>query len=415
MKKQLLPIAGFLLILILAAFTHGIVVFNGIINVTSYGAVCDGVTDDTTAIRNAVTAAGGSNISGPFTSTAILLIPGPCLVTSTITIRNATGQNFPFVVQCTGGGAGLIWGGSDNAGPLLTLGDATFSHSDGPFALNYCHFNGSSSGHKPSIAIYLAMTNNSSIVEGAIGSSNANVYVGVKCGDTCLLTKIDHLMISCQTNCVDMAINNGSMFANNNFYQCGGWCYFGRSDAAITFLNNYFEGNTSGASGSVSSTGDGVRFIANAFEDQSTAAGAAFLSISLGSGNAFEFNGNYYVGGCGGGAGCPNYFISLGSTGAIQAEFHGEMLGGGVGASGFIINAQQSQTSTWVGGLNCDGTKIFGGSQAAHQQMVAACGSTYNSGTSNSQKLQMLALPTSCSGLATGTLWNNSSVVNVCP
>ena len=384
----------------------------GFVNVKAYGAACDGTTDDTANIRAAVAAAGGATLVAPFTVTSILVIPGKCLVTGTITIRNAAQQNYPFVIQCSGGGAGLFWGGIDNTGPLLTLGDSTFVTQDGPFDVRDCYFNGIV-GHKPSIAVYLAMDNNSSFVEGTIGASNALIYAGIKCGNTCLLTKIDHLMFSCLTTCVDLGVNNGSYISNNNFYWCGTWCYHGANEADALLINNYFEGNVSGALGSVYIAGDGDRLIANTFEDQTTAAGSGFLSVEFYVGNSLYFEGNYYVGGCGGGAGCPSYFISLGAGGTTQAEFHGEELGNAVGASGYMIDDVGTGISTWYGGFNCTASQIWSGTQAARQSLVNACGSNYSSG--NLDSFKVLNMPTACGSLATGTLWNNSGVVNVCP
>jgi hypothetical protein len=278
--------------------------------------------------------------------------------------------------------------------------------------VNDCFFSGSSNSNKPSVAIYLAMTNGSSIIEGSIGRDNGYVYAGVKCGNTCLLTKIDHLMFSCQTVCIQLGIDNGSYIANNNFYVCGTWCYYGNQEAVTILINNYFEGNVVGSSGSVYIAGDGDRLIANTFEDQGTASGSGFLSVNFYQGNLY-FEGNYYVGGCAT-TGCPDYYISIGGGNDTQAEFHGETLGSGAGGhSGYVINATNYQPSTWYGGFNCTASTIWGGAEAAAMQLNAACSGQGNQVYTG--KISITNLPTSCSGLPTGTLWNNSNAVNVCP
>jgi Pectate lyase superfamily protein len=350
----------------------GGVAFPGVVNVANYGAACDGVTDDTNAINTAVAAA-GSNANGAM-SMATLFIPGQCLVKSTITIRNGpSGKVVPFVIKCSGGGAGLLWGGTDDTGPVLTLGDATNAHLDSGFLVENCFITGAAS-HTPSIAVLFANNQNAEFRNGTI----ATTHIGIKCSAQCLFAKIDRTFFQCLGNCVQMSVNNASQLSQNNFFLCGGWCYYGPQEASTLLINNYFEGNVSGASGSIYIHGDGDKLISNTFEDQQTAAGSGFLSVNVANANGVLFEGNYYVGGCGGGTGCPNYFILLGASGVggnTAAEFHGEITGdGGNTGSGFVIDAESSLVSTWFGGMNCAGAKLFGGTTAASMVKVSACG-----------------------------------------
>src|SRR5690242_16318941 len=62
--------------------TSNTIAMSGVVNVTSYGAKCDGDTDDTTAVSVAIATATASGNSGP---TAKVYLPGPCVVSSTIT------------------------------------------------------------------------------------------------------------------------------------------------------------------------------------------------------------------------------------------------------------------------------------------------------------------------------------------
>jgi len=93
------------------------------VNVTSYGAVCDGATDDTAAINAAVAAVTSSfsNISGG----EVLFPSGVCVVNGQISLQNVTlvGAEVPHFSDAPAGG------GIFEAGTTLSIGTTTMAPS----------------------------------------------------------------------------------------------------------------------------------------------------------------------------------------------------------------------------------------------------------------------------------------------
>lgn len=103
------------------------------VNVTSYGAVCDGTTDDTAAINSAIASvtAGFSNTSGG----QILFPSGVCVVNGTITLQNVSlvGAEIPHFSDAPAG-SGIF-----EAGTTLSIGTAATapSTSNAAFVLGH--------------------------------------------------------------------------------------------------------------------------------------------------------------------------------------------------------------------------------------------------------------------------------------
>lgn len=349
------------------SWVHGLGSGTGVVNVLDYGAKCDQSTDDTIAIKNAVVAAGGV-YTGTSTNagTSILLIPRGCVISSTITVRNPDYSiNNSFKIECTGSGAGLIWAGTNNTGPMFTLGDITNSRLDNGFDVENCFFTGTTS-HNPSTGILLANNANNRIRQVSFTA----MYNGIACQSQCLLTEIKGSFFNLPVgsgNCITMAVDNGSMITLNNFYSCGNWDYYGPNDATVTLLDNYFESNITGQLGSVYLAGDGDTLSSNTFEDGGTAGGTDFLSVLCNLCYYVSFNDNYFVGGSGSSG--PSFFYKI-TANSGPVSWVNEKFGGNPGT--YIVDAESSSISTWIGGIG-DCANLFGGSQAARMSSIGAC------------------------------------------
>jgi hypothetical protein len=346
----------------------------GIIDVKAapYNAQCDGSTDDTAAITAAVTAAGmvGANTTGGMSE---LFIPnGRCVISSTITLRNAwAGETGPLaVMRCSN--SGFIWKGIDNTGPMFVLGDITNTNLDPGFKVENCYFSGASGPNtRPTTALLLANNSNSVISHNTF----YYMYNGITCQNQCLLTTIsdnffNQAFASSFGNCVTMSIDNGSYVKGNNFYWCGKYDYYGAADASTLLQDNYFESNVAGQLGSVYLKGDGDTLASNTFEDGGTAAGTGFLSIDCEQCFYVSFHDNYFVGGSG--ASGPNYFYKI-ALASGPVSWVNEKFGGTPGT--YVVDYITSTPSTWFGGLGgCTASNLVSGAGAAYFNSVSACG-----------------------------------------
>lgn len=97
-----------------------------VLNVRSFKAACDDITDDTAAIQNAIDSVGSVATAQRTGYQPVVLIPGPCLITNTLTVRRKS-----VVIQGAGWGrrdgsanrAYLRWGGPAGV-PMLKIQDA---------------------------------------------------------------------------------------------------------------------------------------------------------------------------------------------------------------------------------------------------------------------------------------------------
>jgi hypothetical protein len=109
-------------------------------DVTKYGAKCDGVTDDTTTIQAAITAAIAAAGTSPFPNTVVVLPPGNCIVNTASLTLSANG------VSIRGAGmyaSQLISGASQNFDMINASGAGYASISD----LTIKNFNASNTSY----------------------------------------------------------------------------------------------------------------------------------------------------------------------------------------------------------------------------------------------------------------------------
>lgn len=168
------------------SFTPGTVVSSNFLNdvvsknqefvsVKDFGAVCDGVTDDTTAFQAAVDSVGDTSITQR--SGLTLLISGPIVITNTITVRRKSikivGTGWGRISDTFENRSMLIWGGAAGI-PMIKVQDTL------NFQLDNIRFVGSST-NKPSAAINFNETN-----DGWPNSANkvSNIYIGSISGET---------------------------------------------------------------------------------------------------------------------------------------------------------------------------------------------------------------------------------------
>jgi hypothetical protein len=148
---------------------HGSQVFN----VMAYGAKCDGVTDDAAAIQAAINAANpDTTLNWP--GAGMTLVPGPCAIGSTLTLRGiltGTGIGTP---SKSGSSSYLKWLGPAGQ-PMVLITTWKASVRD-------LHFKGNSSA-PPSEAIQISTYPNTSVAYGDMGNIR-DVMIGSVGGDS---------------------------------------------------------------------------------------------------------------------------------------------------------------------------------------------------------------------------------------
>lgn len=136
------------------------------VDVRSYGAACDGVADDTTAVQAAIDASPGAVVG-----TSTIVIPGPCKITDTITI---SGKSVRLTSAGTGMGSvdrgALVWAGTADL-PMLKL------YQTHGCIIENMRFVGNDA-NKPSAAIEIADNTTSATVYDNESTVIRNVHIG---------------------------------------------------------------------------------------------------------------------------------------------------------------------------------------------------------------------------------------------
>ncbi len=163
--------------------------FSSWTNVTAFGAACDGVTDDSVAVSNALAAIGAGHCS------PVLLIPGMCRVTKKPWLSQRKNVAVVGLNQNT---CGFLYDGS--AGSSDTDGSTCF-HADGIVGCYFARLK--FDGNKKSFAVFSCsqqsgsgIFDNNNLFEDCIVKNSASGGVGISCG------------------------HFGSGFANEGFVRC---------------------------------------------------------------------------------------------------------------------------------------------------------------------------------------------------
>jgi hypothetical protein len=136
------------------------------VDVRTFGAVGDGVADDTKAIQAAIDAVGnGGTVEVP---------TGTYKLTNTIRmVHGASDDSSRVTLKCSGGrlATKFIWYGADQ-GNLIQIADSTHW---GPVTVEGCGFQGADNSHKP-VSIFIAFGNGHRVTDNYFGAST---YHGV--------------------------------------------------------------------------------------------------------------------------------------------------------------------------------------------------------------------------------------------
>jgi hypothetical protein len=232
---------------------------------TNYGAVGDGVTDDTAAIQKALNALGPNNPT--------LYIPtGTYRITQTLTLA---GQQYVNVIGQDPSNTTIMWAGS-TGGTMISVDGTSYSR------FTRLTFNGQSSA---AIAFNLDWTS------GYFTTGNEfaddvfeNAGIGLRCGATAGCAETSMLR--------DKFINNTvSGISMKNFNALDMWVWY-----------SLFQNNAQGI-GNFDSTGNGA---GNFHVYNSVFQGSTTADISYGNTGVFNFRNNYSIG--------SNHFVWAGGT-----------------------------------------------------------------------------------------------------
>lgn len=149
----------FILSLLLATYSHS-QTSSIAVDVRTFGAVGDGVADDTKSIQAAIDAVGsGGTVEVP---------TGTYKVTDTLRIHGPSDGASRVTLKCSGGrlATKFVWYGPDQ-GTLIAIGDSTHK---APVTVEGCGFQGSDDSHKP-ISIYITYGNGHRVTDDYFGGS----------------------------------------------------------------------------------------------------------------------------------------------------------------------------------------------------------------------------------------------------
>jgi Pectate lyase superfamily protein len=155
--------------------------FDRTIYAAAYGMKCDGVTDDTTALQNAINAGQGVRVQLP---------PGTCLISSSVTVGSGTTQTSNYIISGYGnsycsltGGTKLQWNGTSGTGPLFIVWTRDSSFTD--FAICAGGSHTLTTAIQSNSSTSSVTTTNNYYARMTIDGTNGSIGKGFQFIDTC--------------------------------------------------------------------------------------------------------------------------------------------------------------------------------------------------------------------------------------
>lgn len=343
------------------------------LSLLDFGAACDQVNPDDTALQNTINKAGGTSTTP--TSVSVILLPKRCMLTSGVNVFNRSG--FPgsanlssLIIMCVGAGSGLVWGGTDNGGDMFTFGDGT--GADQGFTIVNCALGGKDTSHKPTHIFKFNSPGQVHVENNLFGYT----HKAVECVGNCLFGHYVHNTFGGSYNdCILFSgTANSNQIRDNEFNACGRYTYEQLAGDTNVLDGNDHEGSVGSGSTDTGVASLGSIFIANGtarisdrHEDAATAAGTGFLPLTVGDGthNAYVYDTSSSYGLNATYPGGPNFYAKVAAS--SSATFNDVRIANapGSGSSGKYIDLESTSGVLWTGGFNCATANIYGGTQAA--------------------------------------------------
>lgn len=303
------------------------------VNVKDYGALGDGVTDDTTAMQAAVAA-----------GTRVYLPAGTYLISAPLT-KDVTG--FKFFGESEGNTI-LKAAAGFTGSYMLDLGNGSVSRYFNE--IKNVSFNGNSVANL--VGIYLNRINNQSKI---MHNQFQNFHAAIKAENSALANVCCYNKFGDGGNTIDIHLvgtAGNSWLIFGNYFTAGGYVYLENSMTDVKYIGNVADGD-SYILGDGSSGQRGLQIVNSRFENTSN------IPIQLGLVRGLLAQNNYFTG-----SGSTTYAIEITSSEAAQ--------GGSISNNWFelyatgLVNITSSSSNKWslVDNHHDDAVPLYTGSRA---------------------------------------------------